>query len=195
MVEHQGRNKANVTDGSKAFANVKVKAWLARRSIDNIFSLPNDRKANGLTERFNCMVWQSIGKCQCKRVEVQWWDTVKIIEVVVNRAHHRVLRMTPEEAWVASPQKRKGISDRQQSKKDRRNVSGSMRKKEEEYQVDDPVWVYQQERMQRKSLHRLHPRWIALCRLVERQSQHIWKTIVVRGRTHATHVDLLRPDI
>lgn len=57
-------------DGGEAFANVKVKARLDKRGIGHASLFPNDHRSNGLTKRWNCIVWQSIRKCWLERKEV-----------------------------------------------------------------------------------------------------------------------------
>lgn len=56
---------------------------------------------------------------------------------VVNRAYHRMLKITPEEAWVASPGKRQEMLRHQQLERERRNVVRGVEKREENYQVED----------------------------------------------------------
>lgn len=69
-----------VTDGDKAFDNTKVKYWLDRKGIDQVLTLLDDHRSSRLTERCNRMVWWSIRKCQFERIEVHWWDMLRLLK-------------------------------------------------------------------------------------------------------------------
>lgn len=72
-----------------------------------------------------------------ERVEVPWWDVIKIPEGVVNRVYHWILRMTPEEAWVVSLRERQEILSYQQLEWDGRNARRRQKRKEEDYLVGE----------------------------------------------------------
>lgn len=74
-------------------------------------------------------------------------NRVKIAEGALNRAYHRVLKMRLEDAWMVGPLKRREILEYQILEREKRNVARKVKKREENYQVGNLVWVYVHERL------------------------------------------------
>lgn len=158
------------------------KQLLNAHDIQQVITLPHDHHMNGLTERHNRAVLQVLRECQSERLDVAWWNLIKISEGVINRGYHRMLHMTPQEAWDLDENGRRALLEQQQRERSKRSGRRYVRKPNSELSVGTWVWVYQHEKLQKMQLLKLQSRWLGPCRIVERVSEHTWRVALVDGR-------------
>lgn len=77
----------------------------------------------------------------------------------VNRTMHRVLGMTPDEAWGLEKMTGTKSWRNKRDIEEREMMSGMRLIIEEQSAIGDLLWIYQQDKLQQTTLHELHPRW------------------------------------
>lgn len=105
-----------------------------------------------------------IRKCKSERVDVPWWDLIKIAEGQVNRGFYKILGMKNGEAWELRGDDKQKMLEKQKIKKETMYKRRYVKKQSKKYRMGDQVCTYRQEKIQRKSI--LFPKWIAPCKIV-----------------------------
>ncbi|KAL0239743.1 hypothetical protein GEMRC1_009851 [Eukaryota sp. GEM-RC1] len=101
------------SDNGPEFCNATFKALCAFLNITNSFSLPHHHQSNGLVERRNREINQTLERFLLDLNDFQNWSThLPMVQLMINNQRHSVTRCTPWELMFGSPiDPRKPASD------------------------------------------------------------------------------------
>lgn len=90
-----------VTDRSRQFTRGAVQQWCERGGVERIYSRAYDHRSNGLIERCNRIVLETLRKLKLADRTDKWLRLVTQVERVIKGSFHRASGRTPFEAFMA----------------------------------------------------------------------------------------------
>lgn len=166
-----------------------LKQWNCRLVVSNSY----DHRSNGVVERCNRTVVQTISKFRHDDPSLPWEQLLSNCEWTINHAWNRTTKNFPIELWSATPEVINRVNKRRQDIKDNNKARKRHRWKLREFSEHQRVWVFNIVAKDSNRLHKMQPKWLGPVYVEKRLSFSVYLIRMGNGVRRKVHADFIKP--